>query len=425
VKQYIFKGLSLGIAAIAAISAPQTQALPVFESNEVALYIHGYVIVEQINIEGSTFMQDGASRLGFNLNVPAYDTWDVGFDVEWGLRAVSPNKEVIVQGDQQAATGEQEDPLYVRQGHAFAKHDLWGDFVAGKQWSVYYDVAQITDWYNVGGGLASGAFALNSDGGISGTGRADGAFTWRQQFDALGGEMQVGVQYAAHVADLNIQVEDIDGPDTLTVCPPNDCEYGIGQGISLTYKLDHADGIWLGAAYNRVKLDINTTRGEVFDISNPADPILIRSDRRISASSNDFALIIGAAYGKGAYQQGLYAAVNWHRSHNNEIAPPGSTMGATNFFNAVGSESFISYTWGALDCYSIYGGYNYLESHNDDIFHEALITGSKLRLEKYFLGFNYQWNERIRLFVEGSYDASNNVAAQDDGYLAAGIRVDI
>ncbi|MCW8127332.1 porin [Microbulbifer halophilus] len=419
------KNLYRGLIALAACVAIGARALPVYESQEVALYMQGYFTTHQLNINGNTSLVDGPSRIGFNLDVPAYDEWNVGFNIEWGIQAVSPNQQVVISGDQQAAPGEQAAPLYTRQGHAYAKHDLWGDFAAGKQWAVYYDVAGITDWYNVSGGLASGAYALGTDGGITGTGRANGALTWRKRWEGFGGEFQVGLQYAAHTADLDIEVEDVAGPDTLLVCPPGDCEYGISRGASLTYELDIGSGLLLGTAYNRVNLDISTDRGQVFDISDPNNPVLIRSDRVIRASSNDFAFIGGIAYGKGAFQQGLYAAFNWQRSHNNELAPPSSTMGATNFFNAIGSESFVSYTWGNLNCYSLYGGHNLLKSHDDEIFEEALITGDGYRLGKYFLGFNYRWNERVRLYLEAAEDDSNEVAQQNNGFIAVGIRVDI
>ncbi|WP_346836519.1 hypothetical protein [Microbulbifer sp. SAOS-129_SWC] len=421
----IRKLIPLGIVVATTASAPYTHALPVYESNLVALYIQGYLEVNQVNIEGNTVMNDGPSRIGFNLDVPAYHDWNVGFNVEWGIRAVSPNQRLDISGDQQASPGERQAPLYVRQGHVYAKHPLYGDFAAGKQWAVYYDVAGITDWYNVSGGLASGAFALGGDGGITGTGRADAALTWRKDWEALGGTFQVGLQRAAHVASLNIEVEDVAGPNTLLVCPPGDCEYGLSRGISLSYKADLGDGLFLGTAYQRTNLDISTDRGIVTDISDPFDPVVIQNDYVIRASSNDFAFIGGIAYGKGAYEKGIYAAFNWHRSHNNELAPPGSTMGATNFFNAVGSESFVSYTWGANNCYSIYGGHNLLKSHNDKIFEDALITGDKYVLAKYYLGFQYLWNERVKVFFEGAADNSNTVAQQDNGFASVGIRVDI
>ncbi|MCX2780977.1 porin family protein [Microbulbifer thermotolerans] len=400
-------------------------ALPLYESDLVSLHINGYLTAHQINIDGNTELIDGASRLSLKLETPAYDQWNVGFFLEWGLLAVSPDQEIVISGDQQAESGEIADPLYIRHGNAFAQHDFWGDFRVGKQWSVYYDIAYITDWYNVSGALASGAFALGGDGGVTGTGRADAALTWRKRWKGFGGEFQIGLQYAAHAGKLDYMVQDARGPDTLLVCPTDDCEYGISRGASLTYTVDIGDGLFLGTAYNRVNLDLFTEDGMLFDISDPAFPVLIRDDEEINESGNDFAFIGGIAYGKGPLEEGLYAAFNWHRSHNNEIAPPNSTMGVLNFFNAIGSESYVSWTWGALNCYSIYGGHNLLKSYDDDEFEEGLVTGDKYRLAKYFLGFNYKWNSHVRLYIEGGIDDSNRVAESSGDFIAAGVRVDI
>lgn len=45
----------------------------------------------------------------------------------------------------------------------------------GKQWSTYYDVAVFTDQAPFFGGSASGTYNAGTDGGVSGTGRANQA----------------------------------------------------------------------------------------------------------------------------------------------------------------------------------------------------------------------------------------------------------
>ena len=420
-KRTVFRGL----AASAAIGAAGAHAVPIYQSNEVTLYMEGYFTAHMVNTLGDTQMQNGASRIRFGLNVPAYDAWDTGFNLEWGVRAISSAQTLVIQGDQQAAPGDRQQSLFLRQGHGFAKHKKWGDFILGKQWSVYYDVTNITDWYNVSGGLASGTYALGTDGGASGTGRADSAVSWRKRWAFEAGEFQVGLQYAAHTADLDIRVDDIAGPDTLLVCPRGDCEYGISHGISLTYKADIGDGLFFGAAYNRTKLDVASQDGLIFDTSE-LEPVLISDTYAFNASSNDWTTAFGIAYGKGAFGKGLYAALVVNRSQNNELAPPGSTVGITNFFDAKGSESFVSYTWGAKNCYSLYGGYNVLMS-DDDGFEAALILDDEYRLAQYYVGFQYLWNERVRLYTENAYDDSNAVARAGgyDNFIAVGFRIDI
>ncbi|MEX2961542.1 porin [Microbulbifer sp. TYP-18] len=420
----ICKG-SAGALAVSLV-AGTVQAVPIFESDEATLYMEGYFAVHQVNANGDTAMQDGASRLRFGLDVPVYGDWDVGFNLEWGVAAISSTGDLIISGNQQVEVGERGESLYLRQGHLFANHDCWGEFAAGKQWSVYYDVAQITDWYNVGGGLASGAFTLGSDGGLTGTGRADSALTWRRSWDGYGGEIQLGLQYAAHVSTFDVDLEDFVAPDTLLVCPDDDCEFGLHHGISFTYDADVGDGLFVGAAYTRTKLDLSTGRGELFDISDPEDPILITDRFMLRESTNAFAASLGFAYGKGPFEKGFYGAVVGQNSHNNEVVPPGLTDEILiDAFDAKGSESFFSYTWGARDCYSIYGGHNRLKS-DDPEFEEQLVDEDEFLLEIIYVGFSYQWNERVRIYWENAFDNSNDIALPAVGdFIAVGMRVDI
>ena len=405
-------------------AAANSSAVPIYQSNEVTLYMEGYFTAHMVNTFGDTQMQDGASRIRFGLNVPAYDQWDTGFNLEWGVRAINSARNLVIQGDQQAAPGEERQSLYLRQGHAFAKHPTWGDFSAGKQWGVYYEVTYITDWYNVSGGLASGTYGLNTDGGVAGTGRADSALAWRKTWETSAGEFKIGLQYAAHVADLEISVDDFAGPNTILECPTGDCEYGTSHGIAAVYRADIGDGLFLGAAYNRVKLDIASQDGLVYDTST-GERQLIRDDVAFNASSNDWTTAVGMYYGQEAYAKGFYGAVVFQRSQNNQLAPAGSVVGITNFFDAKGSESFLSYTWGRDNCYSFYGGHNYLQS-DDPEFDAALVRADKYRLEQYYLGFQYRWNERVRIYFENAFDGSNVVAAPEfDSFNAIGIRIDI
>lgn len=420
------KRIAKWMAGACLLGLPAAQAVPIYESDQVTLYMQGYFSVNQVNVNGDTSLQDGISRIRFSLSVPAYRQWDVGFNVEWGINAISSARRVEISGNQQAAVGDAGDTLYIRHGHAFAKHDLWGDFAFGKQWGIYYDVASYTDWYEISGGLASGAYSLGTDGGITGTGRADGALTWRKEWEGLGGELRFGAQYQAHTSPFDVSVVGVVGEDLLLECPGNDCEFGISHGVSLQYRADIGQGLTLGTAYNRVKLDLETTRGIVTDISDPFDPVIIDTNFAISASSNIWSLIAGVNYGRGPYQPGFYAAAVLQKSQNNDLAPPGSVEGITNFFDAIGSESLFTYTWGARNCYSFYFGHNNLHS-NDPGFEEALIDADEVRLTKYYIGFKYNWDERIHIYTENTIDNSNSLgrALTAGDVIAVGMRVDI
>lgn len=60
-----------------------------------------------------------------------------------------------------------------------------GNVSFGKQWAPYADVARFTDELNVWGGEWSGIFAGRTDGGVSGTGRADDALQHRLAADPV------------------------------------------------------------------------------------------------------------------------------------------------------------------------------------------------------------------------------------------------
>ncbi|WP_308367359.1 MULTISPECIES: porin [unclassified Microbulbifer] len=424
----LHKAVCKAIGFALSLAAAATQALPIYQSDEVILEMNGWVSLEQINTDGETFLDDGPSRYSFDLTVPdLYGGWTAGVAMEWGLRLTSARQDIIVSGNQQASPGETINSLFLRRGNLFASHDTWGEFRAGKQWSVYYDVTSKTDDFRVGGGFGSGTYNFGTDGGPSGTGRADGAISWRKKFPIGANHLQVGLQYAAHTADIDIEVEnvvEVEGIDrTLLICPAGECEFDNIYGASLTYTLDWYDNLFFGVAYNHAELVVETRRGKLFDATDLAEPILIDDRFSFDASRNDEAFAIGIAYGPSAYQPGFYGAVVWNKSRNHELAPPGSTEEVVNLFDAVGSESLFS--WGWDDCHSVYFGHNILES-DDDEFEQALVADDEFRLAQYYLGLNYRWNQRVNLFLENRWDNSNEVAQPiSDDFLAVGIRIDI
>ena len=64
-------------------------------------------------------------------------------------------------------------------------HPKWGKVTVGKQWGVYYDIAQYTDNFMVFGGESNGVYSGQTDGGWKGTGRADNAISYRNKLKNL------------------------------------------------------------------------------------------------------------------------------------------------------------------------------------------------------------------------------------------------
>jgi predicted porin len=90
--------------------------------------------------------------------------------------------------DANSATEFAEDPFvkkdafFSRLAYATLKHKKWGEISIGKQWGLYYDVAVYTDNFTVFGGESNGVYSGNTDGGWKGTGRADNAIVYRNNF---------------------------------------------------------------------------------------------------------------------------------------------------------------------------------------------------------------------------------------------------
>jgi predicted porin len=143
---------------------------------------------------GEAEMQDNASWIG--LNVSAGSTIRMFGGVEWQIN-IFQNDRLFNPG----ASTDGEFGLTTREVNAFGLRvgfvgiDLGavGSLALGKQKSVHYDVAGYTaDRLNVfGGGVGSIAYPASSDGGETGTGRADQALIYRNTLLDL---VEVGVQ---------------------------------------------------------------------------------------------------------------------------------------------------------------------------------------------------------------------------------------
>jgi len=129
-------------------------------------------------------LQDNASRTGFRLTRDFFDSGIQVFgQVELGLTLLQNFDDFNVSGNQgglgRLIPGGREDAVFVRLGFLGLDFGRYGILTAGKQWSTYYDVSGYTDNFFVFGGRASGTYPLGSDGGGSGTGRADKTLSYR------------------------------------------------------------------------------------------------------------------------------------------------------------------------------------------------------------------------------------------------------
>ncbi|THD69725.1 porin [Robertkochia marina] len=77
------------------------------------------------------------------------------------------------------------DPFTQRLAFLGIEHRELGSISFGKQWGAYYDIAGFTDAFTVFGSSGVDVYAGNTDGGWKGTGRADVAVVYRNNFRKL------------------------------------------------------------------------------------------------------------------------------------------------------------------------------------------------------------------------------------------------
>jgi len=232
---------------------------------------------------------------------------------EFGLNLVDNDQELdFGTGDPNFEVGEGGETISTRLGYVGARGEL-GEFTWGKRWSVYYDYcAEWTDRFMAVGGDASGTYNAGTDGGISGTGRAEACFQYRSP--ELG-PLRAGVQWQ----NRSRTDEDENFADT--------------WGAALDLEL--GGGFTLGAAFNDVRDGV-----EVPELNQ--------------AKEGDQSLIVGARWARGDW----YLAFNYNQSEEHETDDEGR------FFDAEGAELYASY---ALDqLHLVYAGFNWLEPDDGD-----------------------------------------------------------
>ncbi|OAN18096.1 porin [Photobacterium jeanii] len=287
--------------AVASVVAFPASAVEVYRDGDTSFSVGGRLAVraehtKSVGNEDSTNkLINSSSRINFGFTHGLVNDWVAGAKAEWGYNPVA-------NGDQEFGN---------RLGNIYFAHDDAGLITVGKQWSVYYDVTGWTDVFWVYGGTASGTYdgrdeggAAGGDGGVSGTGRADEAITYRNQF----GPVKVGVQY---------QFEN--GSST------GDREYGL-QG-SVIYDIEQV-GLSLGGTYGQTKY-----KGE----------------------EDDKVWSLAALYDNN----NIYAAAQYGQ-YENHISFSNTYLAE----KAKGYELIGAYT--IQDMYQVYGGYNSVTDDNSD-----------------------------------------------------------
>ncbi len=315
--------------------------------------------------------EDGSSRLGIEVErrFPEksylFARYEAGFNL---LDALDSDK----------SAEEFKDTIFTRLGHVGLETPST-QIIAGKNWSTYYEVGAFTDRFMGAGGDASGVFNAQTDGGSTGTGRADRTLQTNLSLDFL-------THRVFKPFKLNAQVQHGNA-----IPFGGDAHYGTAIGISSVVTTE--SDFTLGVAYNHSEVDLD---------DNP-------SLRDVGLSGDARSLLIGTR----AVGERWYAGIVLAKMKNHETTDEGI------YFDGWGSELYGQYQ--ISDRIWFVGGYNILEPDSDQA------QAGDYRIRYLITGLRYSFDDFRRMIyanvrINDGLDADGTQAAN---VYTIGIRWDL
>ncbi|MCW8864859.1 MAG: porin [Colwellia sp.] len=342
---------------------PSANSLEVYKNEKTALNFSGNLAVYYLKNDDTQEVNDGFSRYVFDLSHNMKDDWRAVAKLEWGVQLSNTDNQIVVNHNGLTSTGPADETIWLRQGFVGFEHDDYGRFTLGKQWGVSYDIGGVTDWFEVFGADAQGTYNFGTDGGFSGSGRAEQAIQYRVNYK----NFSFAAQYLASDEELGVSGENGKTYDAIL-------NFTDSHGISILYKAPYDIG--LGLAYNKTKLSIGVN-GQSSDTVD---------DELISASIT--------------YRQhndlGLHVALVYTDMTNHDYNDVGQVMR-----EAKGIELFSEYRFD--NDISLILGYISLEDNSDP----DMIGADGTYHKKYtILSAKYHWDDDFYLFIESKIDDS-------------------
>lgn len=339
------------------------------------LDLYGSVRLRYRKAGGETVLGDGGSRIGLNANWQYRpQSWLHG-RVEAGFNVLDAFDRVFSPGSRGASDGALITPRLYYAGVETPR--LIASF--GKIWSTYYQVTAFTDLFDSTGGSASGTYNAQTDGGPSGTGRADSVLQTRLTVDWFPESLNV------KPFDMNVQLQyDRKIPHVA------DARYGLALGLSGVFKTQRDTEV--GVAYNYA------------DVKDERAPAVVAS----GIDSDAHALAISAR----RISHRWYLASTVARLFNHE------TTDQKRYIDAWGWELYGRYRlvgklWAV-------GGWNWLKPDGGQP------LAGLYRVKYAVLGLRYSIKEFRRLvYVEARFDSSRDADGTQIGdSVALGVRWD-
>lgn len=313
--------------------------------------------------EGEIGISNNAPRIGIklkhSLSKNETDNFNVIGGIELGLNLVSRDETVEFAVDPGAGIAQVGDAVFARLGFAgFSYKDF--ELTFGKQNSVYYQLgANQVDKFSAFGGAAIGVWNI-SDGGVSGTGRANQLLKLTYTNSGL----KIGIQGQAR--NISVNSKSID-------------TYGLGASYAI-------DGFAIGVGYNKV-LD---------GVDNPLPN---------QAKDGDEAFVTSVSYEKNRLSVAAsYANLKQHQRLGD------------NFYDASGVEFYLGYIFSKNNRWKVATGFNYLSPNDDEglgDFNTAFIIGE----------VSYAFKKGSKIFAASKIDQSKNSIGEKRNQSVYGIGV--
>jgi predicted porin len=339
--------------------------------------VYGSIRLRYRSTDAGSILGDSGSRVGLEGEWrTSHDSW-VYARVEAGFNVLDELDQILSPGGG-AGEGKAGDSVFPR---IYTVGVETAVVVAsyGKSWSTYYRISNFTDRFDSAGGSAVGTFNANTDGGATGTGRADNVLQTRVFVDFMPAKWEL------KPFNMNIQLQS-DQP------VPGVGGVNYQNSIGLSAVFEARSDYTFGLAYNQARID---------DLNNPVVQAAgIQGDAE--------AYLLGARW----FDEQWYIGFTLARLKNHEATDEGT------YFLGWGSELYARYR--LIKGYWLVTGYNWLVPDKGET------QAGEYELLYGVVGLRYSINEFNRLaYAEWRMDSTTTESGDDLGNIfTIGVRWD-
>lgn len=343
--------------------------------------------------DNELYLNDIGTRIGFKFRQPCTKNFALFAKVELSFHMISTGESISLSPGNStnengliynASTIAQNQVFGLRQTYIGLDFYKFGQLTIGKQRGSYLDIADRTDISELNSGWASYAYSPEgSDGGLTGTGRANSCITYRNIF----------VKHIHFAASVQMNVNK--------------------QADSLNSNINSAGASAIIDIYKG--FDVAVGYHQMFFNSNYFNPDLV-----YGLSGNPLYLIFGAQY----KNKGLLLGINYALQQQGDLTNVNYTDSAgsqviTSVYSGTGLEIVVQYDYKK---FRILTGLNQKNPTQDEYKFQSNDFGKSV----IFYGLQYRPVKNIALFFEGrtenSYTANGNKLA---GLNMLGLRVEL